>query len=123
MTHDKHGLNKFLDWAAKQPDSSDEEKAANEAARKAMEGKWLETVTMKEDGSLMIVSTQYLIGGGIADGSSESRPGDSDYDKFLRHHGSLTPGKTHTLVRRIVDGNWILLPESDAVIQPSDPNS
>ncbi|MBX3076077.1 hypothetical protein KF707_22415 [Candidatus Obscuribacterales bacterium] len=120
MTHDKHGLNKFLDWAAKQPDSSDEEKAANEAARKAMEGKWLETVTMKEDGSLMIVSTQYLSGGGIADGSSESRPGDSDYDEFLRHHGSLTPGKAHTLVRRIVDGNWILLPESDAVIQHTE---
>ena len=123
MTQDKHGMDKFLDWAAKQPDSSDEEKAANEAARKAMEGKWLETVTMNEDGRLMIVSTQYHISGGVADGSSESRPGDSDYDELLRQHGLLTPGKAHTLVRKKVDGNWILLPESDEVIQPIDPNS
>lgn len=123
MTHDKHGLDKFLDWSAKQPKSSPEEKARNEAARKAIEGKWFETVTMKEDGYLMIISTQYLTGGGVADGSSESRPGDSDYDELLRQHGLLKPGKAHTLVRKIVDGNWILLPESDEVIQPNDPNN
>lgn len=123
MTHDKHGLDKFLDWAAKQPKSSPEEKASNGAARKAIEGKWFETVTMKEDGCLMIISTQYLTGGGVADGSSESRPGDSDYDELLRQHGLLTPGKAHILVRKIVDGNWLLLPESDEVIQPNAPNT
>lgn len=118
MTKKNDGLDKFLDWAANQPPSSPEEKATNEAARKAMEGKWLETVTMNEDGSLMIVSKQYLPGGGIADGASESRPGDSDYDEILRQHGLLKPGKAHTLVRKMVDGNWILLRESDEVVQP-----
>jgi hypothetical protein len=78
---------------------------------------------MKEDGCLMIISTQYLTDGGVADGSSESHPGDSDYDELLRQHGLLTPGKAHILVRKIVDGNWLLLPESDEVIQPNAPNT
>lgn len=117
MTKENDGLDKFLDWADKQPALSPEEKAKNEAARKVMEGKWLETVTMNEDGSVMIVSKQYLTGGGIADGASESSPGDSDYNELLRQHGLLIPGKAHTLVRKMVDGNWILLPESDEVIQ------
>jgi hypothetical protein len=120
MTEEKHGLDRFLDWAAKQPPSSAEERAKNEAARQAMEGKWLETVTMKEDGTLLIVSTQYPTGGGVAEGSSESRPGDSDYDELLRQHGSLTTGRAHTLVRKMVDGNWVLLPESDEVIRADD---
>lgn len=126
MTHEKHGLDKFLDWAAKQPASSDEERAANEAARKEMEGKWLETVTLTDDGILHIVSTQYLTGGGIAEGSSESRPGDSDYHELMYQHGMLTKGKAHTLVRKMVDENWVILPESDDVIRSDSseiPNS
>jgi hypothetical protein len=110
------------DWLKEQEWPTPEEKAQFDAARKAMEGKWLETVTMRDDGSLMIVSKQYLPGGGIADGCTESAPGDSDYDDLLRQHGLLTRGKAHTLVRKIVDGNWVILPESDEVIRPDDSN-
>lgn len=85
-----------------------EEAARSEAQRKAMEGKWLETVSMREDGSLMIVSTQYLTGGGIAEGCTESAPGDPDYQQLLRDHGALKPGQSHTLVRKLIDGNWIV---------------
>lgn len=108
MEQEKKGLEKFLGWVAEQPASPQEEKARAIAERKAMEGTWLEAITMNEDGSLMIVSTQYLIGGGIADGCTESAPGDSDYEALLTQHGPLKAGQSHTLVRKLIDGNWVV---------------
>jgi hypothetical protein len=116
VTQEKKELNKFLDWAAKQPASTPEEKATAEAARKSVEGKWFQTVTMNDDKSLMLVSIQYFEDGGSGHGSSELRPGDPNYDELLREHGCLTPGKAHTLFCKMVDGKWEILPESDEVI-------
>lgn len=121
MTQEKQGLDKFLDWAANQPASTPEERAEAEAARKSMAGKWIETVTMDENGALFIVTNQYFTEGGSGQGSSESAPGDPDYEELLQEHGRLVPGKAHTLVRMMADGKWVVLPESDEVI-PYRPN-
>ncbi|MBP9092607.1 hypothetical protein KBI23_16415 [bacterium] len=41
-------------------------------------------------------------------GSSNSAPGDSDYEELLAHHGPLKPGDSHTLIRKKVDGAWVV---------------
>lgn len=105
------------DWLSEQEKPTPEEIAEFRAERKALEGKWLETVTMRDDRSLMIVTTRYLEDGGIGEGCTESAPGDPDYDELLHQHGALTPGTSHTLIRKMINGNWITLPESDPVIQ------
>jgi len=79
-----------------------------EERRKATEGQWLEMVTMKDDMSLSIVTAQYFVGGGVGNGSSNSAPGDSDYEELLAQHGPLKPGDSHTLIRKKVDGEWVV---------------
>lgn len=107
MVETKKSFDEWLNEEDQWP--TPEEVARSAAQRKAMEGKWLETVTMKEDRTLMIVSAQYYVGGGLAEGCTQSAPGDSDYDELLLHHGPLTPGQSHTLVRKMVDGKWVIL--------------
>lgn len=41
-------------------------------------------------------------------------------DELLHRHGALTPGKSHTLIRKMIDGSWITLPESDPVTRADD---
>lgn len=105
------------DWLSEQEKPTPEETAEFRTERKALEGKWLETVTMRDDRSLMIVTARYLDDGGIAEGCTESAPGDPDYDELLHQHGALTLGTSHTLIRKMINGNWITLPESDPVIR------
>lgn len=105
----------FDEWLNEAEWPTDEESARYKAERDAMGGKWLQTVTMQDDGSLLIVSIQYFEGGGVGEGSSESKPGDANYDELLREHGQLEPGKAHTLVRKMIDGKWIVLPESNEI--------
>lgn len=116
MTQEKKGPDRFLDWAEQQTAATPEERAVAEAARKSMEGKSFETVTMDENGNLLIVTNQYFIGGGSGQGSSESSLGDPDYEELLHAHGQLVSGKAHTLVRMMIDGKLVVLPESDKVI-------
>lgn len=110
MTDEKTNdrFTRLQEQLAKLPDCSVAERDAFAAERKAMEGEWLETITMREDGSLMIVTTQYFVGGGQGQGCTESAPGDSDYDDLLQQHGALKPRQTHTLVRKMIDGEWVI---------------
>ena len=110
MTTDqtKDRFTRLSEKLAKEPRCTPEEQEAFAAERKAMEGEWLETITMREDCSLMIVTTQYFDGGGQGQGCAESAPGDSDYEDLLKQHGTLKPGQTHTLVRKMIDGAWVI---------------
>ena len=79
-----------------------------QAQKKEVEGTWLETITMTANGELQIKTWQHLPGGALAEGNTESIPGDGDYDDLLRQHGVLKPGQTHTLVRRMINGEWVV---------------
>ncbi len=111
----------FDEWLAEAEWPTPEETAQFEAERKAIEGKWFETVTMEENGTLLIITSHYFIGGGSSQNGTESAPGDPDYEELLHNHGRLVPGKAHTLVRKKVDDKWVVLPESDEIV-PYRPN-
>jgi len=106
----------FEEWLAEAEWPTPEESAQIKANLEATEGKRFETVTMQEDRSLFLVTIQYFVGGGTGEGSSESRPGDPNYEELLHAHGRLVPGQSHTLIRKMIDGKWTILPESDEVI-------
>jgi len=110
MTADqtKDRFTRLSEKLAKEPRCTPEEQEAFAAERRTMEGKWLETVTMNEDRSLMIVTTQYFVGGGKGHGCTESAPGDPDYEELLEQHGGLKPGQTHTIVRKMINGEWVV---------------
>ena len=68
---------------------------------------------MLDDSSLLVVSTQHFVGGGSGFGSSESAPDDPDYKELLRMHGALAPGQSHTLTRKQVNGQWVIVDDAD----------
>lgn len=103
----------FEEWLDEAEWPTAEESAKNRANREAAEGKCFQTVTMSEDQSIFVVTIQYFEGGGAGEGSSILKPGDPNYDQVIREHGPLEIGKAHTVVRKIVDGKWVVLPESD----------
>lgn len=111
----------FEEWLAEAEWPTAEESAQIKAKMEATEGKCFETVTMQDDRSLFLVTVQYFVGGGSGEGSTESRPGDPDYEELLHEHGSLVPGQSHTLVRTKIDDKWVVLPESDEIV-PYRPN-
>lgn len=116
MTTDqsKDRFTRLQEKLAKLPDCSPAERDAFAAERKAMEGTWLETITMMESGELQVRTWQYLPGGVQAEGNTESAPGDPDYDDFIQRHGALKPGESHTLAYKLIDERWIQVNEGDA---------
>lgn len=99
---------KKADFMQMLEDESPYDRETFQAQMKDAEGTWLETITMTANGNLQIKTWQRLPGGALAEGNSESTPGDGDYDDFLQEHGALKPGETHTLVRKMIDGEWVL---------------
>jgi hypothetical protein len=99
------------EWLNEQGRPTSEEHAQFEAERQAMEGTWLETITMLENGALTVRTWQCLPGGVQAEGNTESAPGDSDYNDFIQRHGPLQAGQSHTLVHKLIDGKWVLVDE------------
>ncbi|MFA7336468.1 MAG: hypothetical protein WC028_06755 [Candidatus Obscuribacterales bacterium] len=104
------------EWLNEQGRPTPEEHAQFAAERKADEGKWLETVTILDGGDLQIRTWQCMPGGIVAEGNTESSPGDPGYEDFLQRHGTLKVGQSHTLVHIWIDGNWVIQQdETDAV--------
>lgn len=111
MVDKKKSFEEWLD-EAEWPDA--EESARMKTERESNEGKCFRTVTLNEDESLFVLTVQYFQGGGSGEGSSIVRPADPNYEELLQEHGHLEVGKAHTIVRKLVDGNWVILPQSDA---------
>lgn len=108
MVNAKKTLDEFLkddQWP------TPEESERCKAEREAMEGTWLETITMMENGDLQVRTWQYLQGGVQAEGNTESATGDPGYDDFIQRHGLIKPGQSHTLAHKLIDGRWVQVDE------------
>jgi len=110
----KDRFTRLQEKLAKEPRCTQEEREAFAAERRADEGKWLETVTMLQGGDLQIRTWQCLPGGVLAEGNTESSPGDAGYEDFIQRHGPLKPGQSHTLMHKWIEGEWVLVNDNSA---------
>lgn len=80
----------------------------------------MEFVHMREGRVLWVQTVTHLPGGGIAEGESNVDPGNEIYDELMREHGPLEPGEHHVIKRKLIDGEWVRLPDSEVYLKPEE---
>lgn len=113
MTDEKKGLAKFLDWVETQPPSSPEDRAKAKAEREAAYGTSREWAQMQENGSIAVDISQWLPDGTHGHGAYVSDPGDPNYADLCNSHKLLKPGDASTVIKKWVDGEWVVQPLDD----------
>jgi len=108
MAQEKQGLDKFLDWASKQPASSPEERANAEEERKALEGTMNESAMMLENADIAVRTWGYSPGGAHGHNGFTISPSDNDYERAKQQYGLNKPGDKYSVVKKWINGNWVV---------------
>ena len=113
MTNEKQTENKldrltrkFLSGEQNTP----EQRARFKAEREASYGTAREWAQMQENGSIAVDISQWLPDGTRGHGAYVSDPGDPNYADLCSSHNLLTPGDASTVVKKWVDGTWVVQP-------------
>ena len=106
--HSEDRLTRILNRLSQDPQYTHEESARLKAEREAAYGTMFEWAEMQQDLSIAVNVEQWLLDGTQGHGSSISAPGDEDYEFLLKSHNLLKPGDASTIVKRLVDGVWVV---------------
>lgn len=84
------------------------DKAVYEAEMKALEGTMWETALMAPDGSICVKTWDIGAGGTRGDGGYMMNPEDDQYEKCKNFYGLHKPGDSYGVVKKLVDGEWVV---------------
>lgn len=85
-----------------------EEQEQFAAERKTREGTMLEWAQMQANGDIAVRVTDYSADGGHGIGGFIVKPQDEDYSKAKKEYGLEQPGDTRHIVKKWIDGAWVL---------------
>lgn len=101
-------LTRIINRLSQDPQYTPEESNRLKAEREAAFGTTFEWAELQQDLSIAVNIEQWLLDGTQGHGSSISAPGDEDYEFLLKSHNLLKPGDASTIVKRLVDGVWVV---------------
>ena len=116
MTEDKRPrgfLKRYQEKVLNGPQNTPEEIAQFKADREALYGTAREWAEMQPDFSIAVNVEQWLLDGTQGHGNSISAPGNMDYETLLKSHNLLKTGDASTVVKRLVDGVWVVQDDNE----------
>ena len=99
-------LTRLREKLAKEPRNSPEEVAAFAAERAAMEGTFLESAMMMENGDIAVKTWEYK-DGSVGDGWFTVTANEQGYEECRKRHGLTKPGDSNTIKQKWIDGKWV----------------